>query len=1053
MYRHGKLVLCVFGVVLFSICGKVFGGVATGPSPANGATDVAITADLSWTAGAGAVSHDVYFGTSQTAVDTAGRLAGDVNGSGSVDIDDIVILAQQWLDAPVEPYADLNDDSDVDVADFAVVSADWLGSAVSVYKGNQTATSYDPGTLAVGTTYYWRIDEVHGSITEKGTVWSFTTELPLVVSGINPATYTVRYDSLAVGQLVYIDRAYTFTNVATFGGATYIKTANDDKSSTVSSFLTFTINKASTICVAYDDGMNPKPSWLSSFTDTGENLTNSGSTSTFSVYSKDFSAGAVTLGGNAGDGSSSMYSVIIVDQGTIPPVVDYDLYSDTWVAVDALGRALPGYDECGPPREDRYVALFYFLWQGEHGTGGPYDITKLLAANPTDPAYGPGGIFPTGGAPHHWGESELGYYLSNDQWVMRKHAFMLANAGVDVIVFDITNAYTYEDNYKDLCSVFMDVRANGGTTPQIAFMAYAYADQAVQAIYNALYSQGLYSDLWFYWKGKPLVLAPLNGDVVNSRTITYNSTLLNFFNMRRSWAWTEGQDTWNWIDDYPQGYGWHESSSIPEETSVCAGHHPNSNKGRSYHDGSQPSYNQYKLSGYEHLGLNLDEQFDRLDQIDPELVFITGWNEWFAGRYIVPDGQQFPFLGNMIGPGGTFFVDAYNQEYSRDIEPMKGGHTDNYYYQMIDGIRRYKGVRQPQTPSAATTITIDGSFADWDYVTPGYRDWLGDTMHRNTTGWGSAGTYTNTTGRNDFTVAKVARDATYIYFYMETDVAITSYTGSNWMMLFINADQNYSDGWQGYDYVVNMGVTSSTVTTLKGTSGGWNWTNVNTNISYRVSGNKMEIRVPRSDIGQGSGDDEIAFDFHWSDNIQATNDIIQFAISGDSAPDRRFNYRYEVTGTATEPVVVNPSFEIPNVSGYVYGPTGSSWSYTGGGYVIADSGSAWSNTAYAGSQNMVMQGVVSVYQAVSGFQVGHDYTVSWAEADRPGSLGGNTLRVLLDSTVVEALHTVTNDSWVVQTSNTFTATAATHTLKFDATNTQGGDRSVFIDQVTISEVE
>ena len=102
------------------------------------------------------------------------------------------------------------------------------------------------------------------------------------------------------------------------------------------------------------------------------------------------------------------------------------------------------------------------------------------------------------------------------------------------------------------------------------------------------------------------------------------------------------------------------------------------------------------------------------------------------------------------------------------------------------------------------------AFTDWDDVGPEYRDWLGDTMHRSSTGWGSAGTYTNTTGRNDFVVAKVARDATYVYFYIETDVAITSYTDSNWMMLFINADQDYADGWKGYDYVVNMGVTSST---------------------------------------------------------------------------------------------------------------------------------------------------------------------------------------------------------------------------------------------------
>ena len=30
------------------------------------------------------------------------------------------------------------------------------------------------------------------------------------------------------------------------------------------------------------------------------------------------------------------------------------------------------------------------------------------------------------------------------------------------------------------------------------------------------------------------------------------------------------------------------------------------------------------------------------------------------------------------------FVDQFDQEHSRDIEPMKGGHGDNYYYQMVD---------------------------------------------------------------------------------------------------------------------------------------------------------------------------------------------------------------------------------------------------------------------------------------------------------------------------------------------------------------------------------
>ena len=148
-----------------------------------------------------------------------------------------------------------------------------------------------------------------------------------------------------------------------------------------------------------------------------------------------------------------------------------------------------------------------------------------------------------------------------------------------------------------LCSVFADIRANGGTTPKIAFMAYAYADDAVQSIYDNLYSQGLYSDLWFYWKGKPLVLAPSMVRSILGRTITYSSEVQNFFNMRHTWAWTAGYDTWNWIDDYPKITAGMSLRRYRKRLSVCAGHHANSNMGRSYHNGSQPSYNQYILTG------------------------------------------------------------------------------------------------------------------------------------------------------------------------------------------------------------------------------------------------------------------------------------------------------------------------------------------------------------------------------------------------------------------------------------------------------------------------
>ncbi|HBR20565.1 MAG TPA: hypothetical protein DD726_10190, partial [Phycisphaerales bacterium] len=90
------------------------------PNPADSATNVGLNPTLIWTAGIGATSHDVYFGTNLTNVTNATHASGE-------------------------------------------------------FKGNQAGTTYVPGTLVGNTTYYWRIDEVGNGGTLKGSVWSFTT--------------------------------------------------------------------------------------------------------------------------------------------------------------------------------------------------------------------------------------------------------------------------------------------------------------------------------------------------------------------------------------------------------------------------------------------------------------------------------------------------------------------------------------------------------------------------------------------------------------------------------------------------------------------------------------------------------------------------------------------------------------------------------------------------------------------------------------------------------------------------------------------------------------
>ncbi|WP_342349209.1 hypothetical protein, partial [uncultured Nitrospira sp.] len=126
--------------------------------------------------------------------------------------------------------------------------------------------------------------------------------------------YVVPTSGLQAGGTVYIDRAYTFTTVpALVQGAAYIRTANDDKSATNTAFLSFTVNQPVSVYVAHGDRITSKPSWLSTFTDTGTNLVTSDAT--FSLFVRAFPAGTITLGGNASSGNSgndlSMYTAIV----------------------------------------------------------------------------------------------------------------------------------------------------------------------------------------------------------------------------------------------------------------------------------------------------------------------------------------------------------------------------------------------------------------------------------------------------------------------------------------------------------------------------------------------------------------------------------------------------------------------------------------------------------------------------------------------------------------------------------------------------------------------
>lgn len=569
----------------------------------------------------------------------------------------------------------------------------------------------------------------------------------------------------------------------------------------------------------------------------------------------------------------------------------WDTQPDTWVATDALGRVVSTNEKVGPPRKGKFVGAFYFLWLGEHGTDGPFDISKILAKDPNaindpkNPLWGPVGKF------HHWGEPLFGYYLSDDRWVLRKHAQMLSDAGVDVVIFDVTNQFTYPKSYLALCETWTQVRKDGGATPQIAFLTPFWdPKRVVRTLYDDFYSKGLYKDLWFQWKGKPLILAdPAKVDDDVKGFFTFRKPQPDYF------QGPTGPDQWSWLEVYPQ-HVFRNSEGVAEQMSVgvgqnailpnrCAAFTEKGTHGRSWHDGAEDT-----KPGAVNLGLNFKEQFERALEIDPEFIFITGWNEWVALNLSEFNGVSKP----------PMFVDEFTQEYSRDIEPMRGGHWDNYYYQMVDYIRRFKGARPVPKASPPKTIKIDGKFDDWKGVLPEYRDDIGDTMHRDHPGWGSAGHYTNNTGRNDFVSLKVARDSKFIYFYARTREPITPHNDPNCMLLFIDVERrsNLLSGEVGYSrFLVNHRVLNSEATTVERMQSmvnhasqlAWEW---KATIRYAVKGCEMELAVPRGVLGFGDASAPIRFNFKWADNIQNL-DPIEFTVNGDTAPNGRFAYRYE----------------------------------------------------------------------------------------------------------------------------------------------------------------
>jgi hypothetical protein len=125
--------------------------------------------------------------------------------------------------------------------------------------------------------------------------------------------------NLQVADLCYVSAhgAALYTVPALVVGAEWIRPL-DAKPYTGATLLSFTLTKDADIYIAHDNSMTTKPSWLTGWTNTAENITLGNGTTLFSapftmrLYKKSFLAGqTVELGPNGGASQHMMYFTII----------------------------------------------------------------------------------------------------------------------------------------------------------------------------------------------------------------------------------------------------------------------------------------------------------------------------------------------------------------------------------------------------------------------------------------------------------------------------------------------------------------------------------------------------------------------------------------------------------------------------------------------------------------------------------------------------------------------------------------------------------------------
>ncbi len=147
--------------------------------------------------------------------------------------------------------------------------------------------------------------------------------------------------NLQIGDVLFGDRDYTIVTIpGKYIGIEWIRSANDSKGYEGNPLVSFRILDSANVIIAFDDRLTIRD-WLSDWTDTGDDITNSESTPrTFSLFTKKFTDNdTIQLGPVAQTSGANNYIILVKqlgDAGQIPvefsfnDVFDADLNQDVY---------------------------------------------------------------------------------------------------------------------------------------------------------------------------------------------------------------------------------------------------------------------------------------------------------------------------------------------------------------------------------------------------------------------------------------------------------------------------------------------------------------------------------------------------------------------------------------------------------------------------------------------------------------------------------------------------------------------------------------------------